>query len=139
MKKPFKIPYMNQNVVLKRYRNIKIIIEVEGKLFYARELTSRELKSIPYDKLGRFDIDSPVDMSKIEKHAEIETLHVFNHMSVFRPGIEEIIVQIPRGLFKDTVAIQLVYGTQSPADFDQYLEQIFAGFHVGRVVLYRKK
>lgn len=137
--KLFKIPSMNQKVVLKRYQNIKLIIKVEDKLYYARQLTSRELKSIPYDKLGRFDIQSPVDMSKIEKHAEIETLHSYSRMGVFCPGIEEIIAQIPRGLFKDTVAIQLVYGTQCLADFEKYREQVFAGFHVGRVCLYRKK
>ena len=141
------IPEITADELKRRYKQIKPVITVNGKLYYLREFTFEELSGTSYiwssekdvredgDKLQPFDINyRPSDFS---------CLHRYGYYGLFKPSIAEVLAQIKEDeLFSFIRAFEIIDFPKTAEDFykDDLTRIMFEnGYHVSTVRLYQEK
>lgn len=133
------IPTMSIKEICELYRRIKPIVRIDDVPYYMREFSALDLTEKSYIWNRDEDKTIPVDMEELEPIIENKTLHKYGYYGLFKPSIGEVISQIPKDLLDKVVAFEIVYSPQSWDDFNKYINEFNAGFHVSMVRLYRKK
>ena len=96
--------------------------EVKGKGYFANEASfAKEVE--------------PYSLSEITC---VEMLHRYCRSEVVNPTIAEILSQIPDEYLEKTIAYEVVEYAKFAADFLKHKDEFDDGFHVSKVVLYKK-
>lgn len=138
------IPEISSEEMMKRYKQIKPVVNVDGKLHYFREYTLEELSNRSYlfnrDEDVREEVDE--DELKIIENAEFICLHSYGYYGFFKPSISEVLAQIDDTILPWVKAFEIIESPQAKNDFfkNSFTSIVFdKGYHVSTVRLYRAK
>lgn len=138
------IPKISDKEMLKRYKHIKPVITLNGKLYYFREFTLEEINGISYLWNSDKDVRGEVGKNELEvwKDHDFVCLHRYGHPIYFKPSIGEILSQIPECDIPYVRAFEIINSPQISDDFyaDSFTTIAFNnGYHVSIVRLYVSK
>jgi hypothetical protein len=137
--KKFFIPAMEQTELVKWYQRISPIVASEGKHYYLRQLSDKELSKVAYNWLNKkSDFGEEVDYEKLKPLLDVKMLHTYGWYGYFKPSVAEVIRQIPKDLLSQTVAFEIIRTPSTAEDLSKYREETSAGFHVSIVRLYTR-
>ncbi len=138
------IPTISDEELKRRYEQIKPVITVNGKLYYFREFTFDELRSISY--LWKYDEDVRDEVGKDELEVlegrDFFCLHDYGYPGFFRPSIAEVLSQIKEDHLPFVKAFEIIESPKTANDFykDSFTSIAFDnGYHVSTVRLYGEK
>ncbi|MBR5227267.1 MAG: hypothetical protein IKV94_01340 [Clostridia bacterium] len=134
------IPKITKEELLNRYEHIKPVVTVNGKLYYLREFTPKELSNLSYIWNISEDIREEVGEKELEILADknFVCLHSYGYYGLFKPSIAEVLSQIKDYDIPFVSAFEII---ESPKiSKDSFSSIAFNnGYHVSTVRLYRKK
>lgn len=138
------IPKFPVEEIIRRYKDIKPVITVDGKLHYFREFTPEELSSISYLWNRAEDVREEVgkDELKVWKGHDFACLHSYGYPGLFKPSLSEVLSQIKTEDLNLVKAFEIIESPKAAVDFykDALTASIFEkGFHVSIVRLYIAK
>ena len=138
------IPKFPVEEIIRRYKDIKPVITVDGKLHYFREFTPEELSSISYLWNRAEDVREEVgkDELKVWKGHDFACLHSYGYPGLFKPSLSEVLSQIKTEDLNLVKAFEIIESPKATVDFykDALTASIFEkGFHVSIVRLYIAK
>lgn len=133
------IPPMSKKEICELYRRIKPIVRIDEVPYYMREFSPSDLTEKSYIWNRGEDKTVPANMEELETIMDNKTLHKYGYHGLFKPSIGEVISQIPKDVLEKVVAFEIVYSPESWDDFNRYIDEFNAGFHVSSVRLYSKK
>ena len=138
------IPEISNEEMQKRYKHIKPVITVNGKLHYFREFSLKELSDISYLWNANKDVREEVGENELEilEGRDFVCLHTYGYYGLFKPSIAEVLSQIKEHDVHLIKAFEIIESPQTSADFhkDSFTSIAFDnGYHVSTVRLYRKK
>ena len=138
------IPEISDEELLRRYQQIKPVINVDGKLHYLREYSFQELTNSSYlwnidndirDKVGKNELE-------IMRGKNFPCLHTIGYCAFFKPTIREILAQIKESDIHLVKAFEIIEKPKSIINIykDKFILIAFDnGYHVSIVRLYEKK
>ena len=134
------IPAISKEELLARYKQIKPIVEMDGKKYFLREFTEEELITKSYIATLQEDKRELVDMSLYEPWVQMdfECIHSYGYPGCFKPNIAEVLAQIEEMDVKYVDAFEIIeYPTLNSSAknkivFDQ-------GYHISKVRLYASR
>lgn len=134
------IPEITKEELLSRYRKIKPIVEIDGKKWFLRNFTEKELTN-PYTLNAKKDKAEEVNMNEYVALTEydFECLHKYKHPMFFKPNIADILAQIPESLVRMVDAFEIIKYDEIIDDFNKNKAIFDNGFHTSTVRLYSKK
>jgi len=138
------IPTISDEELKRRYKQIKPVLTVNGKLYYFRKFTFSEIVESNYLQDINIAIQKEVGENELEvwKDHDIHCLHSFTYPQIFNPTIKEVLAQLKPQDIPFIKAFEIV---ERPLTFSDFYKNIFTstafkdGFHVSTVRLYRKK
>lgn len=135
------IPEISKEELMSRYEQIKPIVEVDGKKYFLREFTEKELKGISY--IGNISEDKrePVDMELyvLRPEQDFECIHSYGYPGFFKPSIAEVLAQIPEFDVPFIDAFEIIEMPKTAEDFNKNKVVFNNGFHMSKVRLYTSK
>lgn len=137
------IPKISDEEMMKRYKQIKPVITVDGKLHYFREYTLDELSGISY-LWDKEDVREEVGKDELEvwEGRDFVCLHSYGYKALFKPSVGEVLSQIKENYLPIVKAFEIVERPQTSTDFHKDSFTSIAldnGYHVSTVRLYRAK
>ena len=138
------IPKISDEEMMKRYKQIKPVITVNGKLHYFREYTLEELSNMSYFFNRHEDVREEVGEDELEvlKGRDFVCLHSNGYYGLFKPSVGEVLSQIKEYDLPFIKAFEIIESPQTSADFhkDSFTSIAFDnGYHVSTVRLYGEK
>lgn len=138
------IPKISNAEIQKRYKLIKPVITVNGKLHYFREFSPKELSSYSYLWNISEDVRKEVGENELEilEGRDFICLHTYGYHGFFKPSIAEVLSQIKEHDIPLIKAFEIIESPQTSADFykDSFTSIAFnQGYHVSTVRLYGTK
>ncbi len=138
------IPKISDEEMMKRYKQIKPVITLNGKLHYFREYTLEELSDISYLWDYEEDVREEVGKDELEvlEGRDFVCLHSWNFYGFFKPSVGEVLAQIKEHDFPLVKAFEIIESPQTADDFhkDSFTSIAFDnGYHVSTVRLYGAK
>ena len=138
------IPKISDEEMMKRYKQIKPVITVNGKLHYFREYTLEELSNMSYFFNRHEDVREEVGEDELEvlEGRDFVCLHSYGYYGLFKPSVGEVLSQIKEYDLPFIKAFEIIESPQTSADFhkDSFTSIAFDnGYHVSTVRLYGKK
>ncbi len=138
------IPKISNEEMMKRYKQIKPVITVNGKLHYFREYTLEELSDISYLWDYEKDVREEVGEEKLEvlEGRDFVCLHGYSYYGFFKPSVGEVLSQIKEYDLPLVKAFEIIEKPQTADDFhkDSFTDIAFNnGYHVSTVRLYGAK
>lgn len=138
------IPKISDEEMMKRYKQIKPVITVNGKLHYFREFTLEELSGISYLWNRHEDVREEVGEDELEvlEGRDFVCLHSYRYYGFFKPSVGEVLFQIKEYDLPFIKAFEIIESPQTAADFhkDSFTSIAFDnGYHVSTVRLYGEK
>ena len=135
------IPDISKEELLARYKRIKPIVEIDGKKYFLREFTEKELTDVSYIWNAAEDKRELVDMSQYVPRLEcdFECIHEYGHYALFKPSIAEVLAQIPERELKYVDAFEIIESPKTSEDFNKNKIVFDNGFHISKVRLYTSK
>lgn len=138
------IPKISDEEMMKRYKQIKPVITLNGKLHYFREYTLEELSDISYLWDYEEDVREEVGKDELEvlEGRDFVCLHSWNCYDFFKPSVGEVLAQIKEHDLPLVKAFEIIESPQTADDFhkDSFTSIAFDnGYHVSTVRLYGAK
>lgn len=138
------IPKISDEEMMKRYKQIKPVITVNGKLHYFREYTLEELSDISYLWNYEEDVREEVGKDELEvlEDRDFVCLHSYSYCGFFKPSVGEVLFQINEYNLYFVKAFEIIEKPQTADDFhkDSFTSIAFDnGYHVSTVRLYGAK
>ena len=138
------IPKLSDEEMMKRYKQIKPVITVDGKLHYFREYTLEELSNMSYFFNRHEDVREEVGEDELEvlEGRDFVCLHSYGYYGHFKPSVGEVLSQISEYDLPIIKAFEIIESPQTSADFhkDSFTSIAFDnGYHVSTVRLYGEK
>lgn len=138
------IPKISDEEMMKRYKQIKPVITLNGKLHYFREYTLEELSDISYLWDYEEDVREEVGKDELEvlEGRDFVCLHSWNFYGFFKPSVGEVLAQIMEHDLPLVKAFEIIESPQTADDFhkDSFTSIAFDnGYHVSTVRLYGAK
>lgn len=138
------IPKISDEEMMKRYKQIKPVITLNGKLHYFREYTLEELSDISYLWDYEEDVREEVGKDELEvlEGRDFVCLHSWNFYDFFKPSVGEVLAQIKEHDLPLVKAFEIIESPQTADDFhkDSFTSIAFDnGYHVSTVRLYGAK
>ena len=138
------IPKISDEEMMKRYKQIKPVITVNGKLHYFREYTLEELSDISYLWNYEEDVREEVGKDELEvlEGRDFVCLHSYSYYGFFKPSVGEVLSQINEHNLYFVKAFEIIEKPQTADDFhkDSFTSIAFDnGYHVSTVRLYGAK
>lgn len=138
------IPKLSDEEMMKRYKQIKPVITVNGKLHYFREYTLEELSNMSYFFNRHEDVREEVGEDELEvlEGRDFVCLHSYGYYGLFKPSVGEVLSQIREYDLPIIKAFEIIESPQTSADFhkDSFTSIAFDnGYHVSTVRLYGEK
>ena len=138
------IPKISDEEMMKRYKQIKPVITVNGKLHYFREYTLEELSNMSYFFNRHEDVREEVGEDELEvlEGKDFVCLHSYGYYGLFKPSVGEVLSQIRKYDLPIIKAFEIIESPQTVADFhkDSFTSIAFNnGYHVSTVRLYGEK
>lgn len=135
------IPKISDEELTKRYKQIKPVISMNGKLYYCREFTIQELRNFSY-MWDKFQEISCEDELEVLEGKDFVCLHTYAYPGYFKPTISEVLAQINEYDIPLVKAFEIIDKPKTALDFhkDSFSSIAFNnGYHVSTVRLYGKK
>lgn len=135
------IPKISDEEMMKRYKQIKPVITVNGKLHYLREFSLKEIRGNSYLWNAEEDIREEVKEDELyvwEGH-DFACLHTYGYCGLFKPSIGEVLSQLIDYEVPCIKAFEIIEEPQTASDFykDHLTSIIFKKrYHVSTVRLY---
>ena len=135
------IPKISREELLERYEHIKPIVEIDGKKYFLREFTEKELTNISYIAHVQQNKRDEVDMNKYIPLADMdfECIHSYGYPGFFKPSIAEVLAQLNKHDLGIISAFEIIEAPETAEDFYKNKNAFNNGFHVSTVRLYYKK
>lgn len=138
------IPKISDEEMIKRYKQIKPVITVNGKLHYFREYTLEELSKISYLWDYEEDVREEVGKDELEvlEGRDFVCLHSYSYYGFFKPSVGEVLSQIKEHDLPFVKAFEIIESPQTADDFhnDSFTSIAFDnGYHISTVRLYGLK
>lgn len=135
------IPKISDKELKKRYKHIKPVITLNGRLYYFREFTFEELSGISYLWNRGEDVRDEVKKGELVvlEGKDFVCLHKYGHPGLFKPSISEVLSQINEYDLPFVKAFEIVKFPQTATDLskDSFTSIILNnGYHVSIVRLY---
>ena len=138
------IPKISDEEMMKRYKQIKPVITVNGKLHYFREYTLEELSDISYLWNYEKNVREEVGKDELEvlEGRDFVCLHSYSYYRLFKPSVGEVLSQINEHNLHFVKAFEII---ESPQTVDDFYKDSFTsialdnGYHVSTVRLYGLK
>lgn len=136
------IPKITDEEMMERYKKIKPVVTVDGKLYYLRDFTLDEITGIAYlwdleKNLGKEVGEG--ELTVWENH-DFSCLHTYAYCGFFKPSVGEILSQIHEHEVPFIRAFEIVKAPQTAKDFyENSLTSIIfnKGYHISTVRLYQ--
>lgn len=135
------IPKISQEVLLELYSRIKPIVTIDGKKYWLREFTLKELTDISYifkmheDKRQLVDLDLIV----VRENKDFECIHEYGYHGLFKPSIAEVLAQIDPLDTEFYDAFEIINSPKTVSDFNKNINVFNQGFHISTVRLYTSR
>lgn len=138
------ISKISDEEMMKRYKQIKPVITMNGKLHYFREYSLKELTNMSYLFNRSEDVKEEVEADELEvlEGRDFVCLHEYGYGGVFVPSIGEVLSQIKVHDIPRVKAFEIIESPKTKADFykDSFTSIAYEnGYHVSTVRLYGKK
>ena len=138
------IPKISDEEMMKRYKQIKPVITVNGKLHYFREFTLEELTGTSYLWNRHEAVREEVGEDELEvlEGRDFVCLHSYGYYGFFMPSVGEVLSQIKEYDLPFIKAFEIIESPQTSADFHKNSFTSIAfdnGYHVSTVRLYGEK
>ena len=138
------IPRIGDDEVKRRYSKIRPVVTVDGKLYYLREYSVRELRETSYYENREKDIISCVREDELEiwEGHDFTCLHSYGYPEVFKPCAGEILAQLSQFDLGRVRAFEIIEAPETKEDFHKtnfHTTAFNNGFHVSTVRLYIPK
>lgn len=132
------IPKISDQELLRRYENIKPIMEYNGRKYNLREFSLEELKRLAYIYEPEINITDAADMPLYiaRPDLEFECIHKFRYYGIFKPSIAEVLAQIPPDVVDTVDVFEIIRMPMNHADLTRNKILLEQGFHVSTVRLY---
>lgn len=135
------IPDISREELLARYAHIKPIVEIEGKKYFLRDFTEKELASVScfrdIEALKKEPVGEEFFLADFQ--CDITCIHTYEFPQIFEPKIAEILAQIPDSEVPYVDAFE-VLEPHRVAEESRKNQAIFDhGFHVSKVRLYTSR
>ena len=135
------ILWLPSEEIVKRYSRIKPVVEKNGKLYWLRPFSQKELFGISY--LWKDETDQPVRDGEIVpiQGRDFRCLHTYGYYGLFKPSVAEVLTQIDPEILDTVVAFEIIDSPATAYDFyrDEFTSTAFdSGYLVSTVRLYRK-
>lgn len=138
------IPKISDEEIKERYKQIKPVITVNGKLHYFREFSFEEISGKNYLWNKDEDVRDEVGENELEvlDGKDFVCLHNYGCSEFFKPHICEVLSQINAHVLPFVKAFEIIESPKTANDFykDSFTSIAFDnGYHVSTVRLYREK
>lgn len=138
------IPIISDDELMKRYKQIKPVITLNGKLHYFREFTLEEIREFSYLWNRDKDVREEVGEDELEvlEGKDFSCLHLYGYYGLFKPSIGEVLSQINNKDLPFVKAFEIIESPKTARDFhkDKFTSIAFSkGYHVSTVRLYGAK
>lgn len=138
------IPKISEEEMRKRYKQIRPVIKVNGKLHYFREYTFEEISSMSFFWNSNIDVLEEVCEDELEvlEDRDFFCLHDYWNPIFFQPNISEVLAQIKEDILPLVKAFEIIKSPRTSSDFykDSFTTIAFDnGYHVSTVRLYKAK
>ena len=134
------IPVVSSYEIMKRYRRIRPIVKVNGRMYFLRSFSEKEV----YSKSFIHDLDKEIREPVRGYPVKVEDffcLHEFAFEDGFRPSIYEVLAQIDSGLLNKVGAFEIIESPETVGDIEKDRLSTVAfkhGYRVSKVRLYRR-
>lgn len=138
------IPKISDEEMMRRYKQIKPVIRVKGKLHYFREFTLNELRTLYYLWDADEDVREEIGEDELEvlEGKDFFCLHSYGYYGLFKPMVGEVLAQIREYDLPFVKAFEIIESPQTSKDFykNSFTSIAFEnGYHVSTVRLYGEK
>ena len=129
---PLEIPPISDEKIAELSLRIKPLVRSkdDDSLYFIKDVDARKIAFSWSPELTE-------KADSLKAIGAIATLHAWGYYGVFKPGIAEVLAQIPAGYLDEVVAFE-VAGPKDAEDLNREKEALDAGFHVARTTLYAK-
>ncbi len=135
------IPKITDEEMMERYKKIKPVVTVDGKLYYLRDFALDEIRGIAYLRHLENNLANEVKEGELtvwENH-DFSCLHAYGYYDLFKPSVGEVLSQIDEKDIPFIKAFEIIRSSQIEKDFqeDSLTSIIFnKGYHISKVRLY---
>ena len=138
------IPKISDEEMMKRYKLIKPVITVDGKLHYFRDYSLEEITESSFFFNRKDDVREEVGKDKLEvwEGHDFVCLHTYGYYGIFKPSVGEVLAQISERDVPIVKAFEIIENPQTADDFykGNFTSIAFDnGYHVSTVRLYVEK
>jgi hypothetical protein len=133
---PFVIPQCEDSELLARLHRVQPLVRDEGgklKAILLDEMFHDIANARNYSYLWNYML--PTDPGELVEVAQVQTLHTFGYLGLFKPSIAEVLCQMPSDLDADFFE---VVGPNTSVDLNAERDAVNAGFHVATTIFYKK-
>ncbi len=138
------IPTVSEEELNRRYKRIKPVITLNGKLYNFRNYDFYEISNISYFFNRKYDVRKAVQEGslKVWEGKDFLCLHKYGYYGVFQPTIAEVLAQINEKDIPFVRAFEIIDYPKKIEDFDKnyFIRVAFErGYHVSTIRLYVEK
>ena len=138
------IPEISDEEMMKRYKHIKPVISINGKLHYFRDYSIEEITkdSFFFNRENDMREEVPKDKLQVWEGHDFICLHKYGYYGFFKPSVGEILAQIKENDIHVVKAFEIIESPQTANDFykDSFSSIAFDnGYHVSTIRLYVAK
>lgn len=132
------IPEISDEELMKRYQQIKPIVQIDGIRYWMRDYSLKELKNTSFFYNKSEDKRARVDMSSLEAVPswDFECLHTYGYPAFFNPSVAEVLAQLPVPEIIWVAAFEIIEKPETSEDFNRNPNAFKQGFHSSTIRLY---